>query len=141
MLRWFDGNILDSDRLFVPLNPNKNHWTLLVVFMQMKLIRYYDSLCLDRAGDKYSITMLRYLNDMSRLHRKVGLRLQEWKFKRCTNKNTPQQSNSYDCGVFTALFANLLSDDISLQPFVKKLNTSMFRQHMYNAIVLGSLNL
>ena len=106
--------------------------------MRLKLIRYYDSCCAhsDRDGDKYSITMLRYLNDMSKLHRGVGLELNEWKFIRCTISNTPQQYNNYDCGVFVALFANLLSDDISIRSF----DTSMFRQHMYNAIIFGSLD-
>jgi Ulp1 family protease len=110
--------------------------------MKMKVIRYYDSLCCNKDGDKYTITMLRYLNDMSQLYRCEGLDLKEWKFIRCTINNTPQQSNIYDCGVFTALFAYLLTYDISLQPLVKipKLDTTILRQHMYNAIALGSLN-
>ena len=141
MFRWFKGdNILSSDRIFVPINVGKTHWTLLLVLMKLKTIRYYDSLCTNtKAGDNYSIAMLRFLNDMCKEHDRPEFDLTEWKFVRCTTDNTPQQSNGLDCGVFTALFAYCLTNDLDLKSYSENVNISTYRMQMYDAITAGTL--
>ena len=42
--RWskkFD--VFSKDKIFIPININNSHWTLLVVYIQKKEIHYYDS--------------------------------------------------------------------------------------------------
>ena len=43
--RWskkFD--VFSKDKIFIPVNINNSHWTLLVVYIQKKEIHYYDSM-------------------------------------------------------------------------------------------------
>ena len=43
--RWskkFD--VFEKEKIFIPVNINNTHWTLLVVYIQKKEIHYYDSM-------------------------------------------------------------------------------------------------
>jgi sentrin-specific protease 1 len=41
--RWTkECNIFDLDKIFVPINRDNSHWALVVVFMMIKEIHYYD---------------------------------------------------------------------------------------------------
>jgi sentrin-specific protease 1 len=126
--------------MFVPINVGKTHWTLLIVLMKLKTIRYYDSLCKQtKAGDNFSIAMLRYLNDMCKVHGRDKFDFTEWVFVRSSKDNTPQQSNGVDCGVFTALFASCLTDDVDIKSYFENVDIRTYRMHMYNAINAGTL--
>ena len=37
-------DVFKKDKIFIPVNINNTHWTLLVVYIQRKEIHYYDSM-------------------------------------------------------------------------------------------------
>ena len=60
--RWFAKHDLFAHHMvFFPVNINNSHWTLAVVFMQIKVIKYYDSL--QGPGKYFQEKNLRYLSD------------------------------------------------------------------------------
>ena len=52
-------------------------------------------------------------------------------------KKTPRQENSWDCGVFTCMFADFLSCNIPLYFSQEKVN--LFRKHIAISILNGEL--
>ncbi len=109
--RWTSRKKIDLfsfDRVIVPMNIGKNHWALGLVDLQEKTIKYYDSLAEGTVHKSFVSYMKQYLCD-------------EWKDKKKDEEMPdfesfdtplvypPQQSNSYDCGVFTCMTAECLS--------------------------------
>ncbi|GFH55956.1 hypothetical protein CTEN210_12433 [Chaetoceros tenuissimus] len=118
--RWSRGapqqDIFSLDKLFLPVNVNESHWTLIVVFMQQKVIKYYDSLSGD--GRLYCEATLRYLKDEYMTTKGRTLDAEEWEIVGFTN-DVPIQPNGYDCGVFVCFFADLISLDRPLNSIRK----------------------
>ena len=111
--RWakkFD--IFQKNKIFCPININNSHWTLLVMYIKLKKIVYYDSMGRSSCS-KYLNGALRYLGDEAdRLGR--GFLPDEWELVPTDLNNTPQQQNGYDCGVFTIMFADFLTHNLPL---------------------------
>ena len=101
-------DIFELDKIFIPVNQEDGtHWGCAVIYVQDKKIQFYDSL--HKNGEEYLRAIFQYLKD-------------EWEDKRggelpdaeqwtlITTRNcTPMQHNSFDCGVFTCMFADFIS--------------------------------
>ena len=100
-------DVFNNELMLVPINVGKNHWALGVVDLKNERIEYWDSLGADHKRFKQWI--LKYLED-------------EWKDKKAakpfpysfgkqsdSHAEIPNQHNSYDCGVFTCMFAECIT--------------------------------
>lgn len=118
--------LLQQDIILVPCNTAETeHWFLLAVFPQEKLMAVLDSL----ACAFVKSTAQAAIQRMWRLLQMMdsSLDVSQWSFVANKACNIPQQSNSFDCGVFVSLYARcLVENDIMLgQPDIQK-----FRKHM-----------
>jgi sentrin-specific protease 1 len=107
--RWStDVNIFSLNKLFIPVNLNRSHWALIVVFFTEKSIRYYDSLHLN--GNSYLNASFRYLKE--EYEAKYCVENTEWEqWTLESPRNIPKQENFDDCGIFTLMFADFISRD------------------------------
>jgi sentrin-specific protease 1 len=112
--RWAkDVPMSEQRRIYFPININNQHWALAVVHMDIKEIRYYDSIFGENKGNPYMESLLRWLKD-------VGIKTSDWK---CVGvRDIPQQNNGSDCGMFTILFCDFLSDDLPMAFSQKEIN-------------------
>ncbi|RHY31735.1 hypothetical protein DYB32_003205 [Aphanomyces invadans] len=85
------------------------HWCLAVIFMKEKRIQYYDSMA--GVGIQCLDVLFKYLHDESQHKKNTVFDSTGWELVATTN-DTPQQGNSFDCGVFTCMFADFLSRDL-----------------------------
>lgn len=77
--------------------------------MQEKRIQFYDSMM--GSGMYYLEGLMRYLKDEWSAKKGGDLPdADQWQLVTC-EEDTPQQSNGFDCGVFTCMFADFLSLD------------------------------
>jgi hypothetical protein len=112
VVRWFKKipNILEYDKLFIPININNTHWTLGVVYIQLKKIVYYCSV--HGKGGKYLEGLKRWIKD-SYLH--YGIRDEDWsQWTFDEDRKCPRQTDGYSCGVFVCMFADFLMDNLPL---------------------------
>jgi sentrin-specific protease 1 len=110
--RWskkFD--VFALDRVFIPINLNNTHWVMAVVYVQKKEIHYYDSM--SGSGKRYLDAMLDWLVDEAREKKGQQLDKSQWKLID-REQNVPQQQNGYDCGVFSIMCADYVSDNLPL---------------------------
>ncbi|NWT61105.1 SENP2 protease, partial [Erythrocercus mccallii] len=107
--KWTRGvDIFKQDIIFVPVHL-RAHWTLLVVDLRKKTIKYFDSL--GQKGDHICKTILKYLEEESREKRNIELIASEWTLHNMGTKEIPLQNNGNDCGVFVCKFADFISRD------------------------------
>jgi len=101
--KWFKTkypSLNNYKRIVIPINPNMNHWALLVVEIWEGKIYCADSFNrlnmeeLSLASEFFNQIFIDYFQD-SGIKRTIP---KNWKYE---NWNSPNQSNSYDCGVFT----------------------------------------
>lgn len=112
--RWsrkFD--IFEMDKVVFPVNISNSHWTLAVLYVQEKRICYYDSM--NGNGDRYLTALRRWLVDEAQNKKQMELDGQEYALMGSVENSVPQQNNGSDCGVFTIMAADFLSEDIPLQ--------------------------
>jgi len=138
--RWTaNKNFLDifaMDKLFVPINVSQSHWILAVIFMQLQHIRIYDSkVSLGHDMDRYLKDLTRWIGDEA-VAKKVSVDIGEWTVSSRENF-VPQQTNGRDCGVFTCMFADFLSDDLPLE--FSQEHIPHFREKIVADICRGSL--
>ena len=108
-------DLFAQSRVFFPINCGNTHWCMAYADMDRKEVVYLDSL--GGKGTSALIVLFRYLHD-EYANKNNGAYLpcaNYWKLLSPGTKGVPQQSNSYDCGIFTCQFANYLSigEDIS----------------------------
>ncbi len=84
------------EKLFIPVNVDRVHWTLLVVtFGDEPAMEYFDSL--NKSGNQIMSAVQRFLSEMA----------QNDIFDIVTHKKTkmPRQENGCDCGMFVIAYA------------------------------------
>ena len=112
-----DVDLFTLDKVFVPINISKCHWTFLVAYMEERKMKYFDSLGGD--GMFYLRHFVAYLseewNKRNCRSDSSSLREDEWTFIPRPTR-IPQQPNSFDCGVFVCLYADVLSLDGCTMP-------------------------
>ncbi|KAJ3771523.1 hypothetical protein FB446DRAFT_739961 [Lentinula raphanica] len=98
-------DIFSKDVVLIPVNHNNTHWTAAAINFRKKRFESYDSMFLDRSG---VFKVLRnYLDAEHRNKKKAPFDFTGWEDH--VLKDTPQQENGYDCGVFTCQFLETLS--------------------------------
>ena len=135
--RWskkFD--VFAQKRIYMPVNINNSHWTLLVVKVDKKEIHFYDSM--NGAGTKYLEAAQRWIVDEAKAKKNMIIDPNEYKLVK-KQLSMPQQNNGYDCGVFSTMCADYLSDDLPLNCY-SQTEMNMFRVKIGAAILRGSLN-
>jgi len=136
--RWTkDFDIFSRRRIFIPINIDNRHWTLLVVRVKEQEIHYYDSMATNGTnGNKYIQAILQWIVDEA--NDKKNEKLDVTNFKLFDHgKNIPQQENGNDCGVFVCTFADFETHDL---PFTFDQNdVNSRRNRMVYEIMTGNL--
>lgn len=101
-------DVFSFDLMIVPINVGRTHWALGFVDLKKERICYWDSLGGDHPQFKKFI--LQYVQD-EWADKKEGSFPYNFTDEGGYDQEIPMQSNSYDCGVFTCLFAECLSRD------------------------------
>ena len=104
------GNIFNLKKIFLPVNVDGCHWSLIVVYIIENKIVYYDSL--NKDGSVYLEAAMDYLRKESQQINQDDINENEWSLHRDTN--IPQQRNSDDCGVCLCINADRLSQGLPL---------------------------
>ena len=127
-------DIFGLNKVFVPFNLSNVHWACVVIFMQERRIQFYDSM--GGGGMYYMRAILQYLKDewARKNNGKELPHLSEWKLVTCTS-DTPRQTNCFDCGVFTCMFADFLSMDYPLS-FTQE-HATRYRERIALSILQG----
>lgn len=134
--RWtkrFD--IFAKRRIYFPVNIRNTHWTHLVVHMETRQIHYYDSMGSD--GSMYQKAILRWIGDEAKV--KKGWDTYDLNCWTLVDHggDIPQQSNGFDCGVFSCIFADFDTDDL---PFnFAQVHMPNFRLKICLDVVRGEL--
>ncbi|KAG7450262.1 cysteine proteinase [Guyanagaster necrorhizus] len=98
-------DLFAKDMVLIPVNHNNMHWTAAAINFRRKRIESYDSMNMSR---QLVFKLLRhYLDAEHRNKKKKPFDFTGW--EDYTLKDTPQQENGYDCGVFTCQFLQSLS--------------------------------
>ena len=133
-------DVFACDKLFFPCNISNTHWTMVVIFMQQKRICYYDSLAGEGVqGLKYLEGLRQWLADEHVTKKGSLLDTSVFELVPGQQATTPQQTNGNDCGVFSAMFADFLSDDLDLMSF-QQADIPMFRRKIAHYILKGELD-
>ena len=121
--------------LMVPLNTDLNggyHWFLATIFFPLKRIVLFDS---QYTGDKdyrEYFLMLFHLVEMIAFKEEKKTSLYDWKFMVASTAELPQQTNGYDCGVFTCLYMySIMGNDLQ---FANSLNNEEKRQFVRDTL-------
>ena len=134
-------NIFLLDKVFIPVNINNTHWTMIVVYIQLKRIHYYDSM--NGPGiDRYLKHVFRWLKDESKEKYRNRYAVEDIQWQLIEQEdNVPQQENGWDCGVFSILAADFLSDNIPLEDSYSQSEVYEleYRKRICAAILRGKL--
>jgi Ulp1 family protease len=90
------------------------------------------------AGTKYLEAAQRWIVDEAKAKKNMIIDPNEYKLVK-KQLSMPQQNNGYDCGVFSTMCADYLSDDLPLNCY-SQTEMNMFRVKIGAAILRGSLN-
>eukprot|EP00752_Nemacystus_decipiens_P018559 g16638.t1 len=104
-------NIFDLDKLYVPVNINKTHWCLVVVYIQRKRFNFYDSL--GGRGKAVIDSLVKWLK-LEDEHKNGGKGTSglEWDRVRPNKETDPMQGNNHDCGAFLVSYAACINDGL-----------------------------
>jgi hypothetical protein len=92
--------LLETQAVFIPVNPGNTHWTLLVVSGKTRTVTHYDSL--GGSGARYIAKIKEYLAA------ELGSNFVEGAWSFVDRGDSPRQSNMDDCGVFAITSARQL---------------------------------
>ena len=96
-----DGDLFKLDKLFIPVNLNKNHWVLVVVDFQASTISCHDSLG-ERQEKLVQDIHFYLLLQEAKVH---GYHRPHRRWLTISKAPTPIQNNGHDCGIFCCLVA------------------------------------
>ena len=134
--RWskrFD--VFAMDKVFFPINIRNTHWTLAVIYVKLKEIRYYDSM--NGCGLKLLEALRQWLMHEALYKKNVVLDESSWKLIDSGEHHVPvpEQNNFFDCGVFVCVAADFIQDDLPLT--YSQENIPFFRQKIAADIIRG----
>ena len=122
-----DLNIFELDVLYIPGNLEQLHWFPIVVFVQQRIIKAFDT----AYNPESRISHMRIVETVLQKHALAVLPedkaayFGKWKFEYA--HDGPKQANSKDCGVYTIMIADYMMDDI---PYTRIPNTSLDKYRM-----------
>jgi sentrin-specific protease 1 len=102
-------NLFEKDLIIIPINILNTHWALALIDNSQYSITYYDSLT--SSGNRRVLEILQ--DYMKQEAKRLSVNIPDYEL--IANGNSPQQTNGYDCGVFTCTNARLLACRRDLQ--------------------------
>lgn len=105
------SNIFGLKYLVVPINIGNRHWTCAIVFMEEHKIVYYDSLPTGDHGNELMKPIIEYLRDECQDKLGRDFDASQWTLE---SGNTPQQTNTSDCGVFVCMIMDFITRELPL---------------------------
>ncbi|RIA94174.1 hypothetical protein C1645_722235 [Glomus cerebriforme] len=104
-------DIFSLDMVIVPIHL-QIHWALAVINIKERRLEYYDSM--SKGCNESVLSLLKhYVEEEYKDKKKASsYDMSEWKYHRV--HNLPQQTNAYDCGVFSMTFAEHISRGASV---------------------------
>ena len=113
--RVHNRNIFKLDKIFFPCFV-AGHWMCIIICMQERAIMFYDSLPVISQKDgcsfgyRYSKGLLRFLTDEWKKNHDSELpNLNQWNLTGRANHSSTRQLGNSNCGVYTCMYADLLS--------------------------------
>lgn len=128
-------DIFSYESLFIPVNIGNYHWTLIVIKLDRKEIYYYDSQNSD--GKNFTNIAVGWLGNEMKLKRNIDIDITEWNVI-VVRDNPKQYSDANECGMFTIMCADFLSDDLPLSYELSQMH--FFRLKVTADILRGHLN-
>jgi hypothetical protein len=135
------------DMVFIPVNKGRNHWILVVVYNKARRIQAFDSF--QNENIPILKNLQRYLGDEWNRTR-PGQPFPTYTLGPLPPSYTgpphiigekqadiPRQSNGYDCGVFTCMFADYISEQYPLT--FTEANIPFFRRRIVHAVLERAL--
>ena len=110
--------------------------SLVVCRMQEMKIQYYISV--GASNPQLLAATFRYLTEESVTKHGIDLDMSTWELTSLGIAGCPQQANGYDCGVFLAMFMDLLSDDLEL--VFNQNDVTQYRRFLAYSIKNGRLD-
>jgi sentrin-specific protease 1 len=136
--RWTKTNGVDlfaKRFILAPINVGNMRWCLAAVDMHLKTVRYYDSMA--GPGWVYLRALLRYLGDEHQDKKGVRFDAAGWTMV-ATTRNTPQQLNGFDCGVFASYCAHYIS--LGVRPAFSQADMPHLRRRMMADILAKKIH-
>jgi len=115
-------NVFEMEKLIFPINTNNNHWTLACVYIPVKEIHYFDTYIevgnegeceYTDKSDYYMGGLIMWIIDEGK--RRGEIQTEEGWSLINRSHDIPQQGNHHDCGVFTIVCADFLTDNLLLE--------------------------
>ena len=122
------------DKVFIPINVGNSHWVLLVAYIKLKKIKYYDSM--GRDGKVYVDAVMRWLQDIALHQYKFYIDVDHWSLD--VEDHCPRQLNGYDCGVFTIVCVDHLAAGLDLN--YSQSQMLAYRIKIGNDLIKGFIN-
>lgn len=93
-----------QNKLMIPINQNRSHWTLVMVDPNEKKLDYYDPFHTD--GKDILDQILQFIED---LHMQSGLNFDKKSWELKSHFHMPKQTDNNSCGILTILSAECLA--------------------------------
>lgn len=122
--------LLDVEKIFIPVNPNSNHWTLAVIEPKNLRITHYNSL-----GNGCR-AYLELISEWLKGELGAGFIKDDWELD--FHAESPQQMNGSDCGVFTVTTAKQIMLGVDPMSYGAK-DIPTQRRRMIAELVNGEL--
>ncbi|XP_028923987.1 sentrin-specific protease 2 [Ornithorhynchus anatinus] len=133
--RWTKAvDLFEQELILVPIHL-RVHWSLVVIDLRKKTIRYLDSM--GQKGHRVCETLFQYLQEESKTKRNIALDPSEWTLYSMKSHEIPQQLNGSDCGMFVCKYADYLSRDKPIT--FSQLQMPHFRKRMVWEILYQQL--
>ncbi|EDO17497.1 hypothetical protein Kpol_1058p34 [Vanderwaltozyma polyspora DSM 70294] len=122
-------NILDLNKVFVPINLNQSHWVLCIIDIPQKSILFADSLSVGPSSTSFHV--MENLQDyiIKESNGKIGSNF------KLVYLTTPQQDNGFDCGIYLCLNALYSSKN---KPLIFSKNEAMNLRLYIGHLILSS---
>ncbi|OQR74313.1 sentrin-specific protease 1-like [Tropilaelaps mercedesae] len=133
-------NPFEYDILLVPVHVNNVHWCLAVVDVHQLRIDFYDPQWHHTQDDTSHACLVRnYL--LGQMHLKQNRSIGEEQIQIKIMKNVPEQTNSYDCGVFICKYAQyVIARQTLTQSTFTQADMARFRRKMKQEILEQQLS-
>ncbi|KAH8292512.1 hypothetical protein KR054_011176, partial [Drosophila jambulina] len=126
-------DLFSKDIIPVPVHHEGAHWCMAIIHMRDRTIRYYDSM--GRHNQFVLDALESYLQQESLDKCQVPFDTSGFTIE--SVQDVPRQSNGYDCGVFSCMFAEYVTRNAKIN-FSQK-NMAYFRKRMILEIIDGKL--
>jgi sentrin-specific protease 1 len=130
-------NVFKMQSVFLPVNIANVHWVLIVIDMERRRIKFYDSLFDKQAGEKICKNILKWLQYESEQLIDEHFDKNEWMFS-LGGGGIPQQTNGFDCGVFVLMYAEFVSRGLSVTSIDNR-KMNIYRKRIALMIKSGEL--